>query len=425
LLLFPGLGLDPASGRLQAGPSPSLLPNANSVWGRTDGLLCFPCALALQQDRPSASSSQEIGHSTGAATRASTGRFDPNAPPFLYSPTYVPHQLHQDGSPGAGAGGPAFASYAMQAPMGDSYNPYEHGAGGPTSPYSPAASSFSALPQSPVMPLGHMGYGSYDGSSPGFWMMGSPAPSAAALPGGPEFNPSGRRQVRAVNESLGRVSWRLPSLTCPRPGLSQSRDGGVQYARGYADPPTFSSGYGAQPSYGAVPTGPAAGLRSPSFAFGQQRRLSHSGWPQFNNGGAAGNFPAGGRRNHSLGARAGYRMNGQQQPGGAFGNFQPGSGGGHLGLKRGGSADAGFAPVARSETLDDFRSDKSRLWELSEIKGHVVEFTADQFASRWLQQKLETATEEERQWIFDEVLTAPFAIQTDGMSQSRPSARPY
>ena len=108
-------------------------------------------------------------------------------------------------------------------------------------------------------------------------------------------------------------------------------------------------------------------------------------------------------------------MNGQQQPGGGFGGFQPGNGGGHLGLKRS-SAAGGFAPVIRSETLDNFRSDKSRLWELSEIKGHVVEFTADQFASRWLQQKLESATEEERQWIFDEVLPASFAIQTDGAS---------
>lgn len=89
----------------------------------------------------------------------------------------------------------------MQAPMGDSYNPYEHGAGGPTSPYSPAASSFGPLPSSPVMPLGQMAYGSFDGSNSGFWMMGSPAPSAATLPGGQDFDPSGRRQVREAQRS--------------------------------------------------------------------------------------------------------------------------------------------------------------------------------------------------------------------------------
>lgn len=36
--------------------------------------------------------------------------------------------------------------------------------------------------------------------------------------------------------------------------------------------------------------------------------------------------------------------------------------------------------------------------------GHVVEFSGDQHGSRFIQQKLETATSEERQLIFDEIV---------------------
>ena len=168
---------------------PARIPGRPARLASADDRLCVP-HLCLQRDLAITSSSQDPGRSTGS-TRASTGRFDPNAPPFLYSPTYLPNQPNQDGT-----GGQAFAPYVMQAPMGDSYNPYEPGTDGPTSPYSSAATSFGALPQSPVMPLGQMAYSSFDGSNPGYWMMGSPAASAAALPGGPEYNAAGgQRQV--------------------------------------------------------------------------------------------------------------------------------------------------------------------------------------------------------------------------------------
>lgn len=39
-----------------------------------------------------------------------------------------------------------------------------------------------------------------------------------------------------------------------------------------------------------------------------------------------------------------------------------------------------------------------------DILGFVVEFSGDQYGSRFLQHKLETATPEERQAVFDEIV---------------------
>ncbi|KAF9518191.1 hypothetical protein BS47DRAFT_1338447 [Hydnum rufescens UP504] len=58
----------------------------------------------------------------------------------------------------------------------------------------------------------------------------------------------------------------------------------------------------------------------------------------------------------------------------------------------------------RSPLLEEFRSNKSRKWELKDIFGHLVEFSGDQHGSRFIQQKLETASSEDKQVIFDEIL---------------------
>ncbi|CCM02367.1 uncharacterized protein FIBRA_04462 [Fibroporia radiculosa] len=58
----------------------------------------------------------------------------------------------------------------------------------------------------------------------------------------------------------------------------------------------------------------------------------------------------------------------------------------------------------RSPLLDDFRANKTRKWELKDIYGYIVEFSGDQHGSRFIQQKLETATADERQVIFDEIV---------------------
>lgn len=58
----------------------------------------------------------------------------------------------------------------------------------------------------------------------------------------------------------------------------------------------------------------------------------------------------------------------------------------------------------RSPLLDEFRANKTRKWELRDIFGYVVEFSGDQHGSRFIQQKLETATSEEKQTVFDEIV---------------------
>lgn len=66
-----------------------------------------------------------------------------------------------------------------------------------------------------------------------------------------------------------------------------------------------------------------------------------------------------------------------------------------------------------SSLLDEFKSNKIRSFELSDILGHVVEFSSDQHGSRFIQQKLETASEEEKNKIFPEIFTHARSLMTD------------
>jgi hypothetical protein len=47
---------------------------------------------------------------------------------------------------------------------------------------------------------------------------------------------------------------------------------------------------------------------------------------------------------------------------------------------------------------------QSKLTFSQDIYGHIVEFSGDQHGSRFIQQKLETATSEEKQGVFDEIV---------------------
>ncbi|KAH8106974.1 armadillo-type protein [Cristinia sonorae] len=58
----------------------------------------------------------------------------------------------------------------------------------------------------------------------------------------------------------------------------------------------------------------------------------------------------------------------------------------------------------RSPLLDEFRSNKTRTWDIRDIFGHVLEFSRDQHGSRFIQQKLESASADERQTVFDEIV---------------------
>ncbi|KAJ7970499.1 putative Pumilio [Quillaja saponaria] len=66
-----------------------------------------------------------------------------------------------------------------------------------------------------------------------------------------------------------------------------------------------------------------------------------------------------------------------------------------------------------SSLLDEFKNDKTRSFELSDIFGHVVQFSTDQYGSRFIQQKLETATTEEKTEIFPEIIPHARTLMTD------------
>ncbi|KAG0170012.1 mRNA binding protein puf3 [Apophysomyces sp. BC1034] len=69
--------------------------------------------------------------------------------------------------------------------------------------------------------------------------------------------------------------------------------------------------------------------------------------------------------------------------------------------------------IIRSPLLEEFRSNKSKKYELKDIVDHVVEFSGDQHGSRFIQQKLETANSEDKQTVFDEILPNCLQLMTD------------
>ncbi|KAE7997016.1 hypothetical protein FH972_001689 [Carpinus fangiana] len=66
-----------------------------------------------------------------------------------------------------------------------------------------------------------------------------------------------------------------------------------------------------------------------------------------------------------------------------------------------------------STLLDEFKNNKTRSFELPDIIGNVVEFSTDQYGSRFIQQKLETATAEEKTQIFSEIIAHARILMTD------------
>ncbi|EXJ79868.1 hypothetical protein A1O3_08153 [Capronia epimyces CBS 606.96] len=71
--------------------------------------------------------------------------------------------------------------------------------------------------------------------------------------------------------------------------------------------------------------------------------------------------------------------------------------------------------VVRSPLLEEFRANSktNRRFELKDIYNHVVEFSGDQHASRFIQQKLETANSDEKEQIFKEIQPNVLQLMTD------------
>jgi hypothetical protein len=66
--------------------------------------------------------------------------------------------------------------------------------------------------------------------------------------------------------------------------------------------------------------------------------------------------------------------------------------------------EEGGRESVQSVLLWEFRSNpKSSRWDLIAIRGHVSEFSGDQYGSRYIQNKLETANSDEKNMVFSEI----------------------
>lgn len=70
--------------------------------------------------------------------------------------------------------------------------------------------------------------------------------------------------------------------------------------------------------------------------------------------------------------------------------------------------------IYRSPLLEEVRSNsKGKEYFLKDIYGHVVEFTKDQHGSRFIQQKLPSASDEEKEVVFNEIRDISYELMTD------------
>ncbi|KAJ9548264.1 hypothetical protein OSB04_020807 [Centaurea solstitialis] len=93
--------------------------------------------------------------------------------------------------------------------------------------------------------------------------------------------------------------------------------------------------------------------------------------------------------------------NGVRPPSSPYGGWQARSG------------HQGFKDPKTYSFLEELKSGKGRRLELSDIFGHVVEFCGDQHGSRFIQQKLEVCSVEEKESVFKEVLPNASSLITD------------
>lgn len=87
---------------------------------------------------------------------------------------------------------------------------------------------------------------------------------------------------------------------------------------------------------------------------------------------------------------------------------------GKAGGKSNSSHGKGGNHIYRSPLLEEVRSNsKNKDYSLKDIYGHAVEFTMDQHGSRFIQQKLPLASEEEKEVIFNEIREISYDLMTD------------
>ncbi|RID71860.1 hypothetical protein BRARA_C03779 [Brassica rapa] len=85
----------------------------------------------------------------------------------------------------------------------------------------------------------------------------------------------------------------------------------------------------------------------------------------------------------------------------------------NTGIYPGGWQGGNVDDYKRHSFLDELKSPNARKLELSDITGRVVEFSVDQHGSRFIQQKLEHCSDEEKASVFIEVLPQASKLMTD------------
>lgn len=70
--------------------------------------------------------------------------------------------------------------------------------------------------------------------------------------------------------------------------------------------------------------------------------------------------------------------------------------------------------IVRSPLLEEFRTNKdNKTYKLTDIASHGIEFTKDQHGSRFIQGELATATDEEKEALFKEIVPSAMDLMTD------------
>ena len=210
-----------------------------------------------------------------------------------------------------------------------------------------------------------------------------------------------------------------PGRSSPGPGRSDSRnrgrnDDGHGYGHGHGHgrggEPYGGDGYGSGGSSGG---GGGGGGGLSVWELQQRYALDGGGGGSRDHGGGGGHSRRGGGR----GGGDPYGRNEKRNHFAAGDKYQDKY---HDQSPQGGGNGNGNGPPPRSKSrpaslLDEFRnsSSRNREWHLRDVLGNVLEFCQDQHGSRFIQQKLEVATEQEKETLFQEILPGAEELMVD------------
>ena len=258
--------------------------------------------------------------------------------------------------------------------------------------------------------------------------------------GGPPVQMSSNAPYWAPNQQQPNVMYQQhggPYMQAPHMMSGGHQGGGGRGGGSYASHNMQQTGHGQLADSGmsinAPPFVHASPMRGGPGGGGQ-----HLGSPvkPHNGSGGGGDFgeAGGGMGSDAPGsALLGMASPVRDQSGSSMSDPLSPGGGGHMHGGRGGGADrragrgggqamgggrggvGATAGTTRDVVVDDFRNTygKGRQWEIGDLVGHVVPFCQDQHGSRFIQQRLEVASDSDKQVVFDEVLPSAHSLMTD------------